>query len=134
MPLWRRVVGWLASAVMLATGAIGSWNVLHEWQQIMTLPQRSVTASVGAYGVLGLVAGVGVILRRAWSYPAAIAWGLFCTYAAGVSVLVYGGPDASIGAALAAAIAGAVVVALVVWGVRVSLSPAQRQEETSPTT
>jgi hypothetical protein len=116
-----RTVAWLlASLVLLATGGLGTYNGLTEWADARTGWQQSVTGGVFLYGLLGLAGAVGLLMRRRWSYPLAIAWGVVVTYVAAAAVLAYGGPDASIGAALAAGIGSAIIALLVVLAARVS--------------
>ena len=53
--------------------------------------QRSVTAAGILYGITGVVAGVGVLLRQRWSVKAATAWGVVTTYCGTGAVAAYGG-------------------------------------------
>ena len=98
---------------MLLCGAIGCFNFVQEWGQGQTPWQRSVAVAVGVYGVLGIIGGAGLAFRKRWSLPVAIGWGLASPYAAGTSVMSYGGGPL-VGVLFAYGAAGA-VCALVVW-------------------
>jgi hypothetical protein len=117
-----KTIAWvLAVLVLIGTGMLGVRNGVAEWSGAGTGWQKSVTGGVLLYGVLGLGAGIGLLRRRAWSLPLAVAWGVVVTYVPGVAVLAYGGRDGTIGAALAAssgaalaASSGAALIALLV--------------------
>jgi hypothetical protein len=114
-----RTIAWvLAILVLLCTGVLGVRNGVTEWSGAHTGWQKSVTGGVLLYGVLGLAAGIGLLRRRAWSLPVALAWGAVVTYVPGVAVLAYGGPDGTIGAAIAASIGAFVIALLVVLATR----------------
>jgi len=103
---------------MLFGGAVGSSNFVVEWSQGDTLAQRSVTLAVGIYGVLGLIAALGLAFRKRWSVPFSVGWALASTYAAGTSVMAFGGGP--LAASIGAYVAAGVVCALVVWCARLA--------------
>jgi hypothetical protein len=109
----------ISTALLLGTGFIGLYNGITEWGDAVSLSERAVTGGVFLYGLLGLVSGVGVVLKRAWSYKVALLWGAVVTAVAGGAVCVYGGGSA--GAVAAAAIATLAIAALTVWLGRYSL-------------
>jgi hypothetical protein len=115
-----RSIAWILSlGLLLLTGGLGVYNGLTEWAGAATPGQKSVTAGVLLYGILGFVTAYGLFRRKCWSPTAAVAWGFVVTYVAGAATLFYGGPDAGIGAALAGAGATAIVAAGVIWTVSV---------------
>ena len=118
-PIGRKLAWLLASTVLLATGVLGLWNGATEWADARTALQQSVTGGVFLYGVLGVAAVIGLAFRRRWSYVIALAWGAVLTYVPGAAVIGYGGPDASIGGAVAASIGAAVIAGGVVWATHV---------------
>lgn len=117
----RKIVWFLAIAVLLLTGALGIHNGISEWRGAETMLQKSVTASVLIYGLLGITGATGMIARQRWSVWAVAGWGVAATYAAAVSVIAYGGEDATSFAAIAAGIAAAIIALVVVWGARTGL-------------
>jgi hypothetical protein len=115
-----KTVAWILSlGLLLLTGWLGFYNGLTEWAGATTLGQKSVTAGVLLYGILGFTTAYGLFRRKGWSFTAAIVWGVVITYVAGAAVLFYGGPDAGIGAALAGAGATALIALGVVWTAKV---------------
>jgi hypothetical protein len=114
-----RKVAWLLSILLLVgTGAVGVRNGVVELPDARTALQRSVTLGVLLYGILGLVAGVGLAVRRPWSRWAALLWGAVVTYVATAAVFAYGGADASVGGALVGGTVTALIAAGVAWTAR----------------
>jgi hypothetical protein len=114
-----RKVAWLLSIVVLVgTGVMGVRNGVVELPDAATALQKSVTVGVLLYGILGLVAGIGLAARRPWSRWAALLWGVVVTYVATAAVIAYGGADASTGAALTGGAATALIAAGVAWTAR----------------
>ena len=111
----------VSTAVLLGTGFIGLYNGITEWGDAVSLSERTVTGGVFLYGLLGVASGVGVLLRRAWSYKVALVWGAVVTAVAGGAVRVYGGGSA--GAVAAAAIATLAIAAVAVGLARFSSVP-----------
>lgn len=131
-----RKLGWLLAILMLlATGCIGIYNGTHEWADARTVLQQSVTGGVFLYGVVGLLAGIGLALRRRWSFPAAVVWGVIVTYVPGAAVIGYGGADTPTSAAIVASAGSALIAAFVVWVAHYStrpLAPSPRHPEELP--
>jgi hypothetical protein len=109
----------IATALLLGTGFIGLYNGTTVWGDAVSPSERAVTTGVFLYGLLGVAAGVGVLLKRGWSYKVALVWGAVVTAVAGGAVGVYG--EGSAGAVAAAAIATLAIAALTVSLVRYSL-------------
>jgi hypothetical protein len=121
-----RTVAWLLAAlVLLFTGVMGLYNGVTEWPGAATRWQQSVSLGVLLYGVLGLVAGIGLLLRRAWSVRWAIAWAVVVTYVAAAAVVAYGGEG--FGPAAVAGVATALIGWLVVAATRHAVRPAIRE-------
>ena len=121
----RKIAWFLSVALLLLTGVLGSWNAVDEWPGSVTPLQKSVTAGVFLYGIFGLIAAVGMIARRRWSIPAAMAWGVSVTYVASVAAIAFAGKDATVLGAIAAGISSALIASIVVWSARAAL-PVQR--------
>jgi hypothetical protein len=99
-----RKVAWILSVLVLAnTGAIGLYDGLTELSDARTALQRSVTIGVLMYGVFGIAALVALIARHRSAMWLTSAWAVVVTYVPAAAVIAYGGPDASVGGAIAAA-------------------------------
>lgn len=98
---------------------LGVHNGITEWADAGTALQKSVTGGVFVYGILGLVGALGLILRKRWSFPIVLLWGLVVIYVPGAAVLAYA-PDGTWGAALPGSIAAGLIAAGVAWATRVN--------------
>jgi multisubunit Na+/H+ antiporter MnhB subunit len=111
-----RKIAWVLSlALLLFTGVVGIYNTITEWDPSRTPVQKSVTAGVFLYGVIGLAAAYGLFRRRRWCVATAIAWAVAVTYAPGVAVMAFGGEDAMMSSAIAASAGSALIALGVVW-------------------
>jgi hypothetical protein len=122
----RKIVWFVAIALLLITGALGIYNGLNEWRGAGTTLQKSVTASVFIYGLLGITGATGMIARQRWSVWVVMAWAVAITWAAGVSVIAYGGKDVTALTAIAAGISAAIIALVVIWGARTGFAPATK--------
>ena len=111
----RRILPWiLAAAFLLIFSTLGGYGGIDELRDTdeKTVLQQSVSISSVIYGLLGIAAGVGVLLRRRWGYFLSIVWGVVITYAGGMASHAYGettAPVSAIAALLTALIAGIVI-------------------------
>jgi hypothetical protein len=111
----RRALPWLlAAAFLLSISVLGINNGIDELRDVdeKTVLQQSVSISSVIYGLIGLAAGVGVLLRRRWGYFLSIAWGVVITYTGGMASHAYGettAPVTAIAALMTALIAGIVI-------------------------
>lgn len=92
---------------------VGLRNGIAEWSDALTSEQRVATGTELAYGVLGLLAGVGLLLRRPWTRAVLMAWAVAITATSGLAPMVWGG--AGLGAGLAAGGGTALIAGGVVW-------------------
>jgi hypothetical protein len=120
-----RKVGWvLAIGVLLLTGVLGLLNGVRELGDVHSGLQLTVTIGTLLYGVLGLVAGIGLARRRPWSVKASAAWAAVVTYVATVASFAYHDPTFSqtgtITGTVAACVSTALIGAGVVWAARVA--------------
>lgn len=121
--MWR--VFWVLSCIaLLGTGIIGVRNGILEWSDARTLLQRSVTVGVALYGILGLVGGVGLAMRKRWSANVAFAWAVCVTYVPGAAVLGFDGAG-EWGAAIAATLGGGLIGAGVAYVAHRETQPAR---------
>jgi len=117
-----RKIGWLLSILLLViTGVLGIQNGIADWPDAATPLQKSVTGGVFLYGLLGLAGAVGLALRRRWTFPLVVAWGIVVTYVPGTAVMAYA-PDGTWGAALTASGATALIALGVAWATRANTS------------
>jgi len=112
------VVRLVALLVLTGTGALGIYNGITERHLVQTDLQAAVTYGVLAYGVLGLISALGVILRAHWSVWTTVAWAVTATFVAGTAVLAYRGPDSTPRAAIIAYVSAALFTAAIVWATR----------------
>ena len=122
--IWRTLALVVSLAVLLGTGAIGVHNVFSEWNDAENPFQRVVSVGGGLYGVLGLVAGVGLILRRKWGFPAAVVWAVVTTAVGTSAAIAYADNTAWIGPGVGAFAATALATTLVVWLARIGMKRA----------
>lgn len=112
------VVRVVALLVLAGTGVLGIYNGVTERHLAQTGLQAAVTYGVLAYGVLGLISALGVILRAHWSVWTTVAWAVTATFVAGTAVIAYAGPDSSPRAAIMAYAAAALFTTAIVWATR----------------
>lgn len=101
--------------VLLGTGYIGVHNVIDEWANQETPFQRVVSIGGGLYGVLGLIAGAGLLLRRRWGFHVAVTWAVVTTAVGTSAAIAYSDTNSWIGAGAGAFAVTALATALVVW-------------------
>jgi peptidoglycan/LPS O-acetylase OafA/YrhL len=115
----RKIAFALSLVLLLFTGVVGIYNGINERSTGATNLQKSVTAGVFLYGLLGLVSAYGLVRRRRWSTGTVAAWALVITYVPGAAVLAYAEETSPIGSAIVASAASALVALGVVWTARV---------------
>ena len=112
----RRILPWiLAAALLLIISVLGINNGIDELSSTdePTVLQRSVSIASLIYGLVGLAAGAGVLLRRRWGYFLSIVWGVVITYTGGMASHAYGATSAPITSI--ATLATAVIAGFIVW-------------------
>lgn len=127
-----RKAGWILSVVLLlVSGFVGLMNGAREWDDPGTRLQSSVRLGVVLYGMLGVVAGVGLARRRPWSVTIAAAWAITVTYVATVASFAFHDPNFStegtVTGTIAAGVATALIGAFVVWMARIATRPRAAQ-------
>lgn len=118
----KRNIAIIGSVVaILVMSALGGLNGLDGLSADGTLLQRSVPVASVIYAVLGLAAGLGVLLRHRWSFFVAILWGVVVTYTGTVASVAWAEGDQPVFASAAMAFALCVVICgLVIWGVHIA--------------
>ncbi len=115
----RKIAMLLTALVLLVVGVLGTINGITEWSDagLDTFWKRSVVVASLIYGILALIAGVGVLLRRRWSVSFAIAWGIFATYCGTTATLAWAeAGQPVVRSAAFALVLSALMVGLVTWG------------------
>ena len=111
----------IALLFLVGLGYVGLRNGLAEWSHADSTGQRLASVTEALYGLLGLVAGVGLVTRRTWTVPVVVAWAVSVTMTAGLAPVVWGG--AGLWAGVAAAAATILVALGVIWLARRALAP-----------
>ena len=113
----RNIAMFLSAAALIAISILGGINGWDDLASEGTPLQKSVAIGNLIYAVLGLVAGVGVLLRKSWSFPMAILWAVATTYTGTAASVAWAERGQPIKASLITAFIGCTVICgLVVWG------------------
>lgn len=124
-----RKIGLVLSLVLLLfTGVVGIHNGITERSTGATGLQKSVTAGVFLYGLLGLVSAYGIVRGRPWSLWTVAAWALVITYVPGAAVIAYAEEASPMGSAIVASAASALIALAVLWTART----VRRKKEPGP--
>jgi hypothetical protein len=107
---------------ILVISALGGLNGLDGLSNDGTVLQRSVPIASVFYGVCGIMAAVGVLMKRAWSFPLAILWAVATTYTGSVASIAWAEQGQPVLMSFVTALFGCIVICgLVVWGVRIAI-------------
>lgn len=93
----RTITFGLSLALLLFTGVVGIYNGITERSTGATSLQKSVTAGVFLYGLLGLGSAYGLVRRRRWTVATVAAWAVVITYVPGAAVIAYAEEGSPIG-------------------------------------
>lgn len=116
MRRFLRTANWaLAVLVLLGTGAVGLYDGVTEIGTAETVLQNSVTGAVLIYGIFGLIAGVGVIVRKRWGVFAVYPWAAGAVYAATVASFAFSDPTFAKGETIAGVVSAFVASVLIGW-------------------
>lgn len=114
---------------MVLTGISGCQGLLNgprELGSATTALQQSVSFGVTLYGVLGVLATIGLWRRRPWSVTVTAAWAVVICYVATVASFAFSDPafkrEGTTAGVISACVATLVIGALVVWAARASVS------------
>ena len=121
----RTVARIVAALVLIGTSCLGGYNAIDEWNEPVTLLQRSVSVGSVIYAVAGLIAGFGLLLGRQWSFAVSVFWGAVVAYTGTAAVIGYD-PGATLSSAVAAFGICVLLGAIVAWLAKVGLRGANR--------
>jgi hypothetical protein len=124
----RKVGFWISAVLLLLLGLSGVQGLFGDWGDAETLGQRVCTAGQGVFGVLGLVAGTGAVLKRRWAGNAALAFAVSVGFTAAFASVAWGG--SGIGAGAASGALGLLLGLVLYLGVR---GPRAEPSEEVPT-
>ncbi len=96
-------------------GASGIQTFLGDWELISTLGQRLCGIGQATYGTCALVAGVGAILKRRWTRPAARAFVVSVGITAGLASVAWG--ETNLATGIASGALGFLIGILLYWGI-----------------
>jgi len=88
---------WVSVVFLLFLGASGCQSFFGDWSDVQTLGQRVCNIGQAVFGVFGLVAGTGAILKRRWAGPAALGFAVSAGITAGLAPVVWGGTNVATG-------------------------------------
>jgi len=77
----RKIAVWVSGLLLLTIGVLGVVNAVTEWSDWQTALQHSVIVASLLYGLSGIVAGIGVLMRRRWGFTFSVLCGLAATWA-----------------------------------------------------
>jgi hypothetical protein len=103
---------WVALVILVAICLPALFNAPGEWRAARTTGQRVSTVIEVSYGLAGILAAIGVIMRRSWTRPAILAWAVLVTATASLASRVWGG--APLRASLVSAVACGLIATVLV--------------------
>lgn len=126
----RKVGFWISAFLLLFLGLSGVQGFFGDWGDVETLGQRVATIGQGVFGVLGLVAGAGAVLKRRWAGTAALAFALSVGFTAAFASVAWGGSGLGVG--LASGALGLLLGLVLFLGVRGPVDPEERAPAEPP--
>ena len=109
----RSVAGWIGIVLLVAVSLLGLQAAIGQMSDAATMGQWTCTWTQWGYAGTGLVAAVGLMLRRGWHRPALWIWTVCITVTGGLAPVVWGGSGPLVGFAAgltSAAMAGVIVL------------------------
>jgi hypothetical protein len=93
----RRVFFWTSAAFLIFLGLSGIQSWISDWPVAATPGQRLCTVGQALFGVSGLLAGFGAVLKRPWAAPFAMVFAVSAGATAGLASVVWGGSGVGVG-------------------------------------
>jgi hypothetical protein len=88
---------WVSVVFLLFLGASGCQSFFGDWGDVETLGQRICNIGQGVFGVFGLLAGIGAILKHRWAGSAALGFAVSGGITAGLASVAWGGSSVATG-------------------------------------
>ena len=120
----RKVGFWISAFLLLFLGLSGVQGSVGDWGDAETLGQRVCTIGQGVFGILGLVAGTGAVLKRRWAGTVALAFAGAAAVTSGLASVAWGG--SGIGVGIASGALGLLLGLLLYLGVRSPDGPLEK--------
>jgi hypothetical protein len=93
----KKVGFWVSVVLLLFLGLSGIQSFFGDWGDVETLGQRACNVGQAAFGVSGLLAGLGAIFRKSWAGPVALGFAVSAGLTAGIAPVVWGGSEIAVG-------------------------------------
>jgi len=97
----RNLGFWLSVVFLLLLGVAGLEGFLNDFDQVETLGQRIHTLAQVSFGIAGVAAAIGAILRERWARTVALVFAFSVALTAGLAPVVWG--DAGTASGIASA-------------------------------
>lgn len=94
----RRFFFWASVAFLIFLGLSGIQSCINDWSSASTLGQKLCSVGQAVFGVSGLLAGSGAMLKKPWAGPLTMIFAISGGVTAGIATVVWGG--AGIGAGI----------------------------------
>ena len=111
----RTVAFWVSAVFLLFLGGSGLQSFFNDWELAGTLGQKATGMGQVLFGVCGLLAGVGAILKRTWAGPLTLAFAVLAGVTAGLASVAWGGSNLATG--IASGGLGFLIGMLLYWGI-----------------
>jgi hypothetical protein len=125
----RNLGFWVSVVLLLLLGVAGLEGFLNDFDEVEALGQRIHTVAQLSFGITGLAAGIGAILKKSWAGAVALVFAFAAALAAGLAPVVWG--DAGIGSGIASAAVAFFLGFLLYLGVRAD-TPEETASEGRP--
>lgn len=122
--MMRNLGFWLSVFFLLLLGVAGLQGFLNDFHEAETLGQRIQTLTQISFGLTGIVAGIGAMMRQRWAGTLALVFAVAVSLAAGLAPVVWG--DAGVGSGMASAGLAFLI------GIALYLGVSGRRGETEP--
>jgi hypothetical protein len=127
--MMRNLGFWLSVVFLFLLGVAGLQGFLGDFHEVETLGQRIQTLGQISFGLTGIAAGTGAMMRQRWAGALALVFAVAVSLAAGFAPVVWG--DAGVGSGIASAAVAFLIGIALYLGVAGGWERA-KPEETTP--